>query len=269
MALKGCYACLKFLVFTINFFLWLFGLGVVAVSLWLLFDSDLYLQTLSDERTDYYIGTYIILAIGSLITIMGFLGFCGAWKESPWMLGSFFAFLLLILFAEISMGIIINFQGSTYNYNMIEKSVKQTVEHKYQDNNTAAMVTFDLIQEGLECCGVDGPKSWAQSAYNNYDFQGHEVGIASTQTFYKIPRSCCKIPESTDCTNNIKLAQQQGLNGNTLYTQGCVSKLNDFLDEYLIYLVALGTGILFMEILGMMCSLCLCCAVKRIEDMKA
>ena len=32
---------------------------------------------------------------------------------------------------------------------MIEKSVKQTVEHKYQDNNTAAMVTFDLIQEGV------------------------------------------------------------------------------------------------------------------------
>ena len=71
MALNGCYSCLKFLVFTINFLLWLFGLGVVAVSLWLLFDSDLYLQTMSDQRTDYYLGTYIILAIGSLVTIMG------------------------------------------------------------------------------------------------------------------------------------------------------------------------------------------------------
>ena len=34
----------QFLVFTINFILWLLGLGVVAVSLWLLFDEHLYLQ---------------------------------------------------------------------------------------------------------------------------------------------------------------------------------------------------------------------------------
>ena len=76
MALNGCYSCLKFLVFTINFLLWLFGLGVVAVSLWLLFDSDLYLQTMSDQRTDYYLGTYIILAIGALVTIMGRATIC-------------------------------------------------------------------------------------------------------------------------------------------------------------------------------------------------
>ena len=124
-------------------------------------------------------------------------------------------------------------QGSNYNL-MIEKSVRQTVEQKYQENNTAAMKTFDLIQEGvsfskyaraltkifplqLECCGVDGPKSWAQSTYNNYDFQGHEVGIASAQHHYIIPRSCF----STDCSNSIKLAQQQGLNGNALNTQVC------------------------------------------------
>ena len=43
---------------------------------------------MSDQRTDYYLGTYIILAIGSLVTVMGFLGCCGAWKESPWMLGT-------------------------------------------------------------------------------------------------------------------------------------------------------------------------------------
>jgi len=267
-ALNGCFSCLKFLVFTINFLLWLFGLGVVAVSLWLLFDSDLYLQTMSDQRTDYFLGTYIILAIGALVTLMGFLGCCGAWKESPWMLGSFFAFLLIIFFGEIAVGIVVYFQGSNYNA-MIDSSVKQTVEHKYQENNTAAMKTFDMIQEGLECCGVDGPKSWAHSAFNNYDFKGQELGIVTTQNHYTLPRSCCKIPESTDCSNSITLAQKQGLNGNALNTQGCAWKLTQFMEHHIIYLVAASMGIFFMEILGMLCSLCLCCAVKRIEDMKA
>ena len=50
--------------------------------------SDLYLQTAADQKTDYYLGTYALLGVGAVITIMGFLGCCGAWKESPWMLGT-------------------------------------------------------------------------------------------------------------------------------------------------------------------------------------
>ena len=88
------------------------------------------MQTAADQRTDYYLGTYIFLGTGATVTIMGetvrtalaarpaaanittqtaacgpmiyllaglvvwtapcagFLGCCGAWKESPWMLGS-------------------------------------------------------------------------------------------------------------------------------------------------------------------------------------
>ena len=84
------------------------GLGVMAVSLWLLFDQQLYLQNMGADQTDYYIGTYIILGIGAVMTLVGkatacncfaillddgvgfsgFLGCCGAWKESTWMLGT-------------------------------------------------------------------------------------------------------------------------------------------------------------------------------------
>ena len=137
----GCFSLLKFLVFTVNFVLWLVGLGVLGVSLWLLFDrfltilltihdksdlssetvhinisvpcfSNLYLQTSADQRTDYYLGTYILLGVGALVTIMGFLGCCGAWKQSSWMLGTFFAFLLIIFFVEIGVGIMIYFHVS-------------------------------------------------------------------------------------------------------------------------------------------------------------
>jgi hypothetical protein len=47
------------------------GLGVMAVSLWLLFDQQLYLQNMGADQTDYYIGTYIILGIGGVMTLVG------------------------------------------------------------------------------------------------------------------------------------------------------------------------------------------------------
>ena len=105
MALRGCFGCLKFLVFVVNFLFWLFGkymsanssvhsfsrleifrhnktfhkftfkyflgLGVMAVSLWLLFDQQLYLQSIGAEATDYFVGTYIILGVGMLMTLVG------------------------------------------------------------------------------------------------------------------------------------------------------------------------------------------------------
>lgn len=43
----------------------------MAVSLWLLFDQQLYLQSIGAHQTDYYIGTYIILGIGGIMTLVG------------------------------------------------------------------------------------------------------------------------------------------------------------------------------------------------------
>jgi hypothetical protein len=54
-----------------------------------------------------------------------------------------------------------------------------------------------------------------------------------------------------------------------LFKDGCVQELDRMVGDSLIYILGgLGT-VAFMEIFGMMCSLCLCCAVKRIEDLKA
>ena len=47
------------------------GLGVMAVSLWLLFDQQLYLQNIGADQTDYFIGTYIILGVGGVMTLVG------------------------------------------------------------------------------------------------------------------------------------------------------------------------------------------------------
>ena len=45
---------------------------------------------------------------------MGFLGCCGAWKQSAWMLGTFFAFLFIIFLVEIGVGIMVYFHVSEY-----------------------------------------------------------------------------------------------------------------------------------------------------------
>ena len=81
-------------------------------------------------------------------------------------------------------------QGQPYG-DFIQQGVKQTVQFNYNNNNTAAMKTFDLIQTELECCGTTGPQSWKESVFNDFNFDG-ELGIASIKSSYNVPLSCCR-----------------------------------------------------------------------------
>jgi len=275
--LRGCFGCLKFLVFVVNFLFWLFGLGVMAVSLWLLFDQQLYLQSVGAESTDYFVGTYIILGVGMLMTLVGFLGCCGAWKESTWMLGTFFVFLIIILVGEVAVGLLLGFDESSYQ-DVITNSVHQTVMKKYHNNTTATVQTFDLIQEGLECCGDQGPADWQRSVYNNFrSLNTPEIGIPKSKGGssvnlsgnFNVPKSCCKDPDSLECSGYIRNVDPSNINDQVIYTEGCSKEMIDFVEDHVIYLIAVAGGVAVIQLIGMIFSICLCCALKRIEDFKA
>ena len=97
----------------------------------------------------------------------------------------------------------------------------------------------------------------------------------------------CRAPETPDCSNNLNLENNQNPSEQRLWKEGCVQALTKVVSDHVIYILGAGAAVLFMgkdcrklqelslsfwffvEIFGMLCSLWLCCAVKRIEDMKA
>ncbi|XP_015705606.1 tetraspanin-8-like [Coturnix japonica] len=53
-----------------------------------------------------FVGVDVLIAVGSIIMILGFLGCCGAIRESRCMLLLFFIGLLLILILQVTGGIL-------------------------------------------------------------------------------------------------------------------------------------------------------------------
>ena len=53
------------------------------------------------------------------------------------------------------------------------------------------------------------------------------------------------------------------------FLQGCTNKMISFVEDHVIYMIAVAGGVAVIQIIGMIFSMCLCCALKRIEDFKA
>ncbi|TDG96538.1 hypothetical protein EPR50_G00229880 [Perca flavescens] len=155
-ALSSWELCVKYALFIFNFVFWLAGTGVLAVALWLRFDSrTVGLFESEDSPTVFFTGVYILIAAGALMMVVGFLGCCGAIKESPCMLGLFFLFLLLIFAVEVAAGI----RGLSNKDRVVEdftEFYKQTYSNYKDTKQDALKETLRLIHFGLDCCGPTG-----------------------------------------------------------------------------------------------------------------
>ncbi|KAL3229871.1 hypothetical protein MRX96_023499 [Rhipicephalus microplus] len=173
--------------------------------------------------------------IGVFMAIVGFFGCCGALRESPCMLCTFFIFLVVIIAAEVTGGI-----WAWSNLESFEKAVKGQVQHMmHKDYSVSDVITktIDTMQHDLRCCGVEGPQDWAQARINQ---KASGTGWPGSFLWWR-----------------------GGSLLHGLHTQGCGTALWNGLYNNLVLVCAIGLGIAVLQILGLIFTMVLCCAVRR------
>ncbi|MBN3317629.1 CD9 protein, partial [Atractosteus spatula] len=154
--MKGGMQCVKYLMFAFNFLFWLAGTAVLAIGLWLRFDSRTKgIFEVDSNPSTFFTGVYILIGAGALMMIVGFLGCCGAIQESPCMLGLFFFFLLVIFAVEIAAGIW-GLSNKDKVVTDIEDFYKETYNNYVKTKQEALKETLRAFHFGLDCCGMGG-----------------------------------------------------------------------------------------------------------------
>ncbi|XP_069048138.1 CD9 antigen isoform X2 [Lepisosteus oculatus] len=154
--MKGGMQCIKYLMFAFNFLFWLAGTAVLAIGLWLRFDSRTKgIFEVDSNPSTFFTGVYILIGAGALMMIVGFLGCCGAIQESPCMLGLFFFFLLVIFAVEIAAGIW-GLSNKDKVVTDIEDFYKETYNNYLKTKQEALKETLRAFHFGLDCCGMGG-----------------------------------------------------------------------------------------------------------------
>jgi len=210
-----CYSCLKASVLVVNLLVLFLGLLVTGLATWLLVSEHLYLSAAPSSLS---LGSYLILGVGLLVSTLAFLGCCGALTTSRWLIVPFSSTMdthkalstdsplsrcLLVLFsllltlltvAELTLVVLLQLKEVEITP-LVSIGVKQTVEEKYHPANSGVTLYWDNLQQGLKCCGADGPQDWQDSLFNGQIEETREIGIGAALTRrppFTVPLSCCR-----------------------------------------------------------------------------
>ncbi|KAK1886338.1 Tetraspanin-1 [Dissostichus eleginoides] len=103
-----CSGFLKIMMFIFNGGIFLAGVAILGVGVWVKVDSGSLLG-LVEEVDGAPSGlsqlsnvAYLLIAVGAVLLLIGFLGCCGAVKESRCMLLTFFSIVLILFLVEVA-----------------------------------------------------------------------------------------------------------------------------------------------------------------------
>ncbi|XP_062840282.1 leukocyte antigen CD37 isoform X2 [Anolis carolinensis] len=250
MSHKGCLSVIKYFLFIFNLFFFMLGSLLFSFGLWILFDRNNFASVLGSSYYALKVWSYIFCGVGILTMLMGFLGCLGSLKEIKCMLGFYFAFLLLLFIAQITIGILIYVQQ-----NSLKKTVGEYVngiietygaKSSYSDHEES----WDFVQKQFQCCGWTSYSDWRKNprVHNSSDLFPCSCYNASQSSPLEINQTANVEPEGFCKT----------LGEWPVYKEGCMRSVEVWVTNNIITVVGICLGIALLELCLMTLSMFLC-----------
>uniref|UniRef100_A0A0K8TPE2 Tetraspanin n=1 Tax=Tabanus bromius TaxID=304241 RepID=A0A0K8TPE2_TABBR len=215
---NGGVTCIKYLVFACNLLFALTGLCVIIVGGIVLGKYSHYSNFVGEH---VWAAPVVVIVIGVLVFIIGFLGCCGACKENSCMILTFSILVGIVVVAEVGV-VIAGYVKHDKLEGILEKGFNTTME-KYNDRKDYRDV-WNTLQSELDCCGSRGPRDW--KLYNVTD----------------IPPSCCSVVPALNI-NEGKCDLEHA------HPAGCLKKVLKALDDKTLIFAGVGVGVVVIQIL--------------------
>ncbi|XP_063680730.1 23 kDa integral membrane protein-like [Bolinopsis microptera] len=187
----------------------------------------------------------MLMIIGVLVFILGFLGCFGSFRENRVVLIVYTILLVLVLMGEV-VAIIISmiYKGK------IEESVEDGLELKVEGYVTGIaddIEIMDKIQDTLQCCGIHGPETYT----NNTEWLKNHSNVT-------VPASCCgSVTERDPIRRTCKTSND------LLYTEGCLDLTTHTLKDNTGLIIGITMGFIVIQIIGVCLGCVFCQRIAR------
>ncbi|XP_008067806.1 tetraspanin-1 [Carlito syrichta] len=239
-----CFSFLKTMMVLFNLLIFLSGVALLAVGIWVSVDGPSFLKIfgpLSSSAVQFVNVGYFLIAAGAVLFALGFLGCYGARTESKCALMMFFTILLVIFIAEIAAAVVA-LVYTTMAEHFLTLLVVPAIKKDYGSQKDFTQV-WNSTMEGLKCCG-----------FTNYtDFEGSPYFVKNDA----FPPYCCN--DNVNSTAKERCTKEKAEN---MEVQGCFQQLLLGIRTNAVTVGGVAAGIGALELAAMVVSMYLYCNLK-------
>ncbi|CAH6790702.1 tetraspanin-1 [Phodopus roborovskii] len=239
-----CFKFIKVMMFLFNLLIFLCGVALLAVGIWVSVDGTSFLKMFGSQSSSamQFVNVgYFLIAAGAVVFILGFLGCYGAHSENKCALLMFFVILLIIFIAEIAAAVVA-LVYTTMAEQLLTSFVVPAIKTDYGYKTEFTQV-WNSTMQGLKCCG-----------FNNYTDFNTSTYFQETKVF---PPYCCF--NSTSGTLEEPCNEEKAKD---LEVQGCFKQLLHDIRTNAVTAGGVGVGIAALELAAMIVSMYLYCNLK-------
>ena len=200
----------KFFLFLITLTFMILGIIIMIRGFIFLFSDESYLKFLSNNKSSngYYNALgYMVLVVGFLMTIVYFLGCCGACGENSCMLNTFAGLMTLVIILKIAITVLF-FGYSRLAKEIVTDAMKDGLDKYLAPSHKFYTLGWDTIQMTYKCCGIENYTDWKNTPFH-------------LKTGKEVPSSCCDTTHDASCVTT------------KIYHDGCIEKFQSMLTENL------------------------------------
>jgi len=251
---------IKFLMFTMNFVLWAIGGTLLGIGIWLEVD-DTALDAVNignaagmDEAI-WNASVIIIIVVGALTFVVGFLGCLGAMqsdkKPKNFFLKLYFVSVKIIIILEIvSIILAAVFWGSIND--SVRDRMAEDVKTKYVNETAQDTLSksWNNLQRKWNCCG----------GKNYNDYHGSNYNLTTRMS---VPWTCCvmknpgssssqetDVKNQTLCRTEGEMIYNPTYPYNGLNPSGCYDSLKNEVESNSALIIGLCSGFIGLQIVG-------------------
>uniref|UniRef100_A0A8C6NJF0 Tetraspanin n=1 Tax=Nothobranchius furzeri TaxID=105023 RepID=A0A8C6NJF0_NOTFU len=185
----------------------------------------------------------VIIAVGTLLFIIGLIGCCATIRESSCGLATFAAILLVVFVTECVVVVLGYIYRAKVNAGLQVRSCLQRVQ-RHQHGREGTPGTRRMFFCFLHCCGIHNYSDWRNTRW----FKESKNN--------SVPVSCCQ-PGITNCTGTLTRPAD-------LYQEGCEALVVKKLKEIMMYVIWAALTFASVQMLGMLCACVVLC--RRSHD---
>ncbi|NXC21176.1 TSN1 protein, partial [Corythaeola cristata] len=250
-AKMGCFTFIKVVMIIFNLAIFLGGGALLGVGIWVTVDNQSFVDifgALSSSVLQVVNVGYFLIVIGAILVVIGFLGCCGAQKDSKCLLITFFSVVLIIFIAEVAAAVVaLVYTGLAET--LLLTTVGPLLKQKY-GADTSFTYIWNVTMNEVHCCGLNNYTDFTDSPWYN--------------TYQTYPAPCCNDLQPCNAT----LAEQSNFGGSLpracphlcgCLRQGCFRQILNEIRTHAGVVGGVAAGIAALEIAAMAVSMYLYC----------